>query len=115
MARLFFLEGEKKEGKVRAQCSLGRAIWWKEEEDVGGVDDGRGRWVEQQKRYQRSVYITGKHRAFGDFALQQFGSVAPSSHPLYGNLSECCGSSSVENTGGGRFQVGEDPTNPINP
>lgn len=110
MARLFFLEGGKKEGKVRAQCSLGRAIWWKEEEDVGGLRmEGGVGWVEQQKRYQRSVYTTGKHQAFGDFALQQFGSVAPSSHPLYGNLSECCGRKYRGGAGGGPGRGGIRP------
>lgn len=31
---LFFLE-EKKRKEVRVQCSLGRAIWWREEQEKG--------------------------------------------------------------------------------
>lgn len=110
MARLFFLEGGKKEGKVRAQCSLGRAIWCKEEEDVGGLRmEGGGGWSSKRGT---SVLST------------QQGSIKHLETLLYSSLevlhqarilsmgtflSECCGSASVENTGGGSRSGGIRP------
>lgn len=99
MARLFFLEGEKKEGKVRVRRSLGRAIWWKEEEDVG---EGGGGWVGGAAKDVPAFCLQNREASSTwRLCLQQFGSAAPSSHPRYGSLSDCCGSSSVQNTGVG--------------
>lgn len=73
---LFFLE-EKKRKEVRVQCSLGRAIWWREEQEKG-EKTRTGRGMDGAKEVQHSVCFSQKTSCIVKACLQLFGGTSPS-------------------------------------